>query len=26
MKFPAPVSIEWIAQLIDATIHGNTNA
>ena len=24
MKFPSPVSIEWIATLIDASIEGNT--
>lgn len=26
MKFPAPVSIEWIAQLINATVHGDSKA
>ena len=25
MKFPAPVAIEWIAQLINASVHGNKN-
>lgn len=26
MKFPAPVSVHWIAQLINAEVAGNTNA
>jgi UDP-3-O-[3-hydroxymyristoyl] glucosamine N-acyltransferase len=26
MKFPAPVSLQWIATLIDARVYGNTNA
>lgn len=26
MKFPAPVSIEWIAQLINAAVHGDSKA
>lgn len=25
MKFPSPVSIKWIAELIGATVHGNAN-
>jgi len=26
MKFPAPVSVQWIAQLIGAEVHGDANA
>jgi UDP-3-O-[3-hydroxymyristoyl] glucosamine N-acyltransferase len=26
MKFPTPVSIQWISELIGASIHGNSNA